>query len=163
YTAVSTACNDANETTVVQQAPVTITTQATGTVNLGQSITDTASVTGLPAGPAPTGTVTFTAFGPNNATCTGTPVFTSPPQPLSGGPPPPPATSVPFTPPALGTLRWIAARPSSAHYSAVSTACNDANESSVVTQVPPTIVTQATPTVGLGQSITDTASVTGVA
>ncbi|MGH9276713.1 MAG: hypothetical protein ACRD12_01180, partial [Acidimicrobiales bacterium] len=162
YTAVTTACNDANETSVVQQAPVTIVTQATPTINLGQSATDTASVTGLAGGPAPTGTVVFTVFGPNDATCAGPAVFTSAPQPLAGGPPTATASSGPFTPTAAGTYRWIAAYSGDANYMAATTACNDANETTVVNTIAPTIVTQATPTAPIGSPISDTASVTGL-
>ena len=53
-----------------------------------------------PASRSPTGTVTFRIYGPNNATCTGTPVFTSANRPLTGGT----ATSLPFTPTAIGHL-----------------------------------------------------------
>ena len=54
-------------------------------IDLGESFTDTATVTGVPGFPVPTGTVTFRIYGPNNATCTGTPVFTSANRPLTGG------------------------------------------------------------------------------
>ena len=49
---------------------------------VGTSISDTATVSG---GFNPTGTVTFDLFPPTDTTCTGTPVFTSPNSPLSGG------------------------------------------------------------------------------
>ncbi len=161
YGAVTSACNDANESSVVTQAVATIATQATPTVTIGSPISDTATVTGAPApAPTPTGTVTFTLFGPNNATCTGAPIFTSAARPL-GGAPPPTATSAPFTPTAPGDYRWIAAYSGDANYAAVTSACNDANETSVVTQGIATIVTSATPTVTIGSPISDTATVTG--
>ena len=161
YAAVTSACNAANETSVVTQAVATIATQATPTVTVGGSITDTATVTGGPApAPAPTGTVTFTVFGPNNATCTGAPIFTSATRPLAGGPPPT-ATSAPFTPPAVGDYRWIASYSGDTNYAAVTSTCNDANETSVVTQAVATIATQATPAVTIGSPISDTATVTG--
>src|SRR5439155_16227549 len=99
YTAVTSPCNAANETSVVVQAFVGIATQATPTANAGAPLTDVATVTGSPGAPAPTGTVTFTAF--DNPTCTGAPVFTSANRPLGGGPPPT-ATSDPFTPATAG-------------------------------------------------------------
>src|SRR5436190_325239 len=133
-------------TTVLQAAP-TIVTTATPTAAFGAPISDTAMVTGKAGSPAPTGTVTFTAFGPNNATCAGAPVFTSPAQPLSGGPPTATAMSTPFTPTAAGTYRWIASYSGDANYQPATTTCNDANESSVVNTVPTTLTTQATPTV----------------
>src|SRR5947208_950413 len=147
-------------TTVLQVAPSSFTTSATPSATLGGPISDTASVTGPAGSPAPTGTVTFTVFGPNNATCTGTPVFTSAAQPLAGGPPTATATSGPFTPPSAGTYRWIAAYSGDANYAAVSTTCNDANESSVVNPAMPAIATSATPSAPLGQPITPNATPT---
>ena len=64
-------------TTVVQAAP-TIVTQATPTATIGQPIEDTATLSGGGTGPsAPTGTITFNVYGPDDADCTGAPVFTS--------------------------------------------------------------------------------------
>ena len=161
YEFTTNACGDPTETSVVNQAVATVATQATPTAQLGQPISDTATVTGAPAPAAPpTGTVTFTLFGPNNATCTGAPIFTSAAQPLGGGPPPT-ANSGPFTPTAPGTYRWVAAYSGDANYPAVTSACNDANETSVVDQAVATIATQATATVTVGSPISDTATVTG--
>src|SRR5439155_1008553 len=162
YTAATTACNDANESSVVTQATPTIITSATPTATLGQPITDTATVTGVAGAPAPTGTVTFTLFGPNNPTCTGTPIFTAANRPL-GGRPPPTATPHPFTPTAVGDYRWIAAYSGDANYAPPTTTCNAANETSVIAQAPPTTARPATAPAPLGQPITDTATVTGVA
>src|SRR5207302_951452 len=122
YTSVTSACGAPNEASVIAQATPSITTSATPTATLGQPVTDTATVTGAPGAPAPTGTVTFTVFGPNNSTCTGTPVFTSAGRPLGGGPPPT-ATSDPFTPPAPGDYRWIAAYSGDANYTGVTSPC----------------------------------------
>ena len=72
--AVTTACNDANESVVVGPTTPTIVTVASGPVLAGGAISDTASLTG---GVNPTGTITFTVFGPDNATCSGPAVFTS--------------------------------------------------------------------------------------
>jgi hypothetical protein len=163
YPAVTSACNDANETSVVAQSVATVVTQATPTASVGTPVSDTATVTGGAApAPAPTGTVTFTVFGPDNATCTGAPIFTSAARPLGGGPPPT-ATSGPFTPTAPGSYRWIAAYSGDANYPAVTSTCNDANETSVVAQAVATIATQATPAVTVGNPISDTATVTGAA
>ncbi|MGH9280355.1 MAG: hypothetical protein ACRD12_19925, partial [Acidimicrobiales bacterium] len=163
YLPLTAPCGASNEATLVTPPAPVITTMATPVVFPGQPISDTASVTGFAGVPAPTGTVTFTVFGPNDTTCTGAPVFTSAAQPLSGGPPTATATSGPFTPTVPGTYRWIAAYSGDANYIAVTTACNDANETSVVTQATPTIATQATPTASIGQSVQDTATVTGLA
>jgi hypothetical protein len=164
YVPATTPCNDANETSVVTRASPTVVTQATPTANLGQPISDSASLTAPANAPAPTGTITFTLYGPNNATCSGAPVFTSANRPLSGGPPTATATSAAFTPTQPGSYRWIASYSGDANYVAVTTACNDPNEISTVAPPPtPTFVTNATPTAALGESISDTASVTGPA
>jgi Neocarzinostatin family len=105
-------------------SPATLTTQASGAVALGGSIVDTATVSGSGT---PTGTVTFTLFGPDDATCGGPPVFTSA-KPLAGGA----ATSAPFTPTSAGTYRWRAAYGGDADHNAVSAPCNAPNESVVV-------------------------------
>jgi hypothetical protein len=162
YDPATTLCNDANESALV--AGATITTVATPTAVIGSPISDTATVTGTTGAATPTGTVTFTAYGPNDATCAGPAVFTSPARPLvpGGGPPPSAtATSGPFTPATPGTYRWIASYSGDAVYPAATTLCNDANESTVVSQAAATIVTSATPTVTVGSPISDTATVTG--
>ena len=72
YVGSSTACGDPDETVVFTPAVATIVTSATPTVTVGSPISDTATVTGAPApAPAPTGTVVFTLFGPDDATCAG--------------------------------------------------------------------------------------------
>ena len=78
--------------------PAIATVQSAGGT-LGTAVSDTAQVTG---GLNPTGTVTFQLF--DNATCTGTPVFVSSNQPLSGGQ----AASGSYTPTTTGTFEWVA-------------------------------------------------------
>ncbi len=154
-TGTATACNDAGESVVVSPATPTIVTHATPSVAAGSPITDTATLAG---GTAPTGTITFTLFGPNNATCTGAAIFTStvPVNTGNGN-----YTSAAFTANAAGTYRWIAAYSGDTNNVAVTTACNDANEASVVIRVTPTIVTTASPSVPIGGAITDTATLAG--
>ncbi len=66
----------------ITQATPTITTTPSPGGPVGTSISDTATVSG---GFNPTGTVTFELFPPGDTTCTGTPAFTSPDNPLSAG------------------------------------------------------------------------------
>ena len=103
----------------------TLTTQASPAVTLGAAISDTATLSG---GLAPTGTITFTLFGPNNATCTGAAIFTST-VPVSGNGTYPSAS---FTPTLPGTYRWIANYSGDANNAATANACNAANESVIV-------------------------------
>ena len=73
----TTACGDPDETVTFATAPPTIVTQALTPVTIGSPINDTAIVTGVTGLPAPTGTVTFTLYGPNDAACGGAIIFTS--------------------------------------------------------------------------------------
>ena len=102
--------------------------------------------------------MTFTLFGPDNATCTGAAIFTSVvPLPTATNT----VTSGAFTPTAPGSYRWIAAYSGDANNAAVTGACNDANELSVVNQATPSIATQAVTPVTIGGAITDNATVSG--
>ena len=136
YPAATSPCGAPNEASVVNAADVTIVTQALTPVTLSQPIRDTATVTGAAGAPTPTGTVTFTLFGPSNPTCTGTPIFTSANRPLAGGPPPT-ATSEPTSPlTAVGTYNWVAVYSGDANNNSVTSPCGAPNEASVVTSVP---------------------------
>ena len=142
--------------TVNKATPGISTTATAGPLPAGSQITDTATVTG---GLNPTGTVTFNLYGPNDATCSGAPVFTSSNRPLSGGPPPT-ATSAAFTANVVGTYRWIATYNGDANNNSVSGSCNDANEASIIVQDTPSFSTTASATTVAGGSLTDTASLT---
>ncbi len=142
--------------TVLLSAP-TLSTTATATGKVGTAINDTANLgAATPPGPAPTGTITFSLFGPNNATCTGGSAFTSTVAVSSGTGS---YTSAPFTPTALGTYRWIASYSGDANNSAATGACNDNGEATAVTAATPTISTAASGSVAPGGTITDTATI----
>jgi uncharacterized repeat protein (TIGR01451 family) len=155
------ACNDTGENDTVNKVNPTIATQASATVVVGGKISDTATVSG---GHAPTGTVTFKLYGPNDATCA-TVIFTSADRPLSAGS----ATSAEFTTTQAGTYRWIATYNGDANNNAVSGACNDTGESVVVSKAAPTIATElvgggetgTTISIPLGSSVHDTSALTG--
>jgi hypothetical protein len=135
---------------VTPRTPTLATQAGAGPVDFGNSISDTATLTGTanePGSPVinPTsgngpaqGTITFKAYGPDNCT---TVAFTSSAVAVNGdgtyGP-------VSFTPAAPGTYHWVAS------YSGDSpntnptdhnTDCSDTNEDVVVRQVQPTITT----------------------
>src|SRR5439155_159641 len=102
----ATACNDPGETSVVNQATPVLTTVATPTALVGGSISDTANL----AGGFGTlgGTITFTLYGPNDATCGSAAIFTNTKAVVSSGGGTGTATSDPFTPSQAGTYRWRA-------------------------------------------------------
>ena len=160
---VTTACNDPAESVVVTAGPgpVTpaLTTDASPNVSLGGQITDTATLAG---GNTPTGTITFNLYGPDNATCSGAPIFASPKAVAGNGS----YTSDAFTPTAAGTYRWVASYSGDANNAAVTTACDDPAETVVVTAGPvlatPTITTQVVPaTASVGQNVVDSATLSG--
>jgi hypothetical protein len=134
-----------NECFTLTPVTPTLKTTAGDDVDLGNPITDTATLTGTankPGTPAinPTtaggpagGTITFTLFGPDNCT---TVAFTSDPFPVSGdntyGP-------VSFTPTQPGTYHWAASYsgdPPNTNATSHNNDCSDADEDVVVRQVP---------------------------
>ncbi|HET7471878.1 MAG TPA: hypothetical protein VFJ71_02025 [Candidatus Limnocylindrales bacterium] len=155
-------CNDAGENDTVNKVTPSIATDASDNITIGGSIHDTATVTG---GSSPTGTVTFKLYGPNDANCTGSVIFTSADRPLSGGT----ATSASFTPTLVGTYRWIATYNGDANNNAVSGACNAANENVEVIPAHPSIATElvsgaesgTTISIALGAAVHDTSTLTG--
>ena len=142
------------EVVTVDKDIPSISTQASGTVQVGGSISDTAT---LSNGTLPTGTITFSLYGPDNATCTGVAIFTSAKTVNGNGD----YVSDSFTTTAAGTYRWIAAYSGDGDNAAVSGACNDANESVVVTKKAPAVVTNASDDVTIGGSIHDVATLSG--
>src|SRR5205823_3665243 len=107
----------------------------------------------LAGGRNPTGTMTFTLFGPGDTACA-TPIFTSP-RPATGNGA---VTSGAFTANAAGTYRWIASYSGDANNVAVTTACPDPAEADPVAKATPTLTTQASQTAAAGSQLTDTAT-----
>ena len=145
-------CGETGETSTVAKTGPTVTTTATSGT-LGSAIHDTATLAG---GQNPTGTVTFEAFGPGNATCTGTAAFTATVTVNGNGS----YASGDFTPTAAGDYRWTASYSGDADNGTVASACNAANETSTVAKVTPTISTAATDGT-VGDPVHDTATITG--
>ncbi|WP_203910421.1 choice-of-anchor A family protein [Rhizocola hellebori] len=134
-----------------------IVTDASPDVTRSGSISDTATLTG---GANPTGSITFNLYGPNNITCSGTPVFTSTIPVIAGTSS---YTSASYVPTQVGTYRWVAVYSGDANNNDASTACNDPNESVAITEAiaTPTLVTDASDDVTLGGSVTDSAILAG--
>jgi hypothetical protein len=139
---------------------VTIQTKPSPPVSLGGTISDSAQIIGGSGlGAAPSGSVTFQLYGPNDATCATAPAFTStkPAVGLPGGLGVASANSAPFTPTVSGTYRWVASYPGDMTYRATRTNCGD--EQVVVTDVTPKLTTTASPSVAAGAgTVTDTAA-----
>lgn len=133
--------------------PTSLSTQASAPTLLGGPVLDTATLSG---GSSPTGTITFKAFGPNDASCSGPVAFTSAVAVSGNGS----YTSAPFTPGAVGTYRWTADYSGDAGNAPSSSPCNAPNESVAVNPFVPPPCTQTLTgdvvgpiTVGAGASV----------
>jgi len=160
---ISEACGGNNESVVITPAQPGISTSASGGVNLGGGVHDVANLSG---GYNPTGTITFSLYGPNNATCSGSPVFTTQSSVSGNGG----YTSSSFTPTAGGTYYWVASYSGDGNDVSATEACGGNNESVVVTSPPPpapptaaqpSITTNASANTSLGGGIHDTATLAG--
>jgi hypothetical protein len=146
---------------VIVRATPTLATSQSGNRALGAgTLADTATLSGLLLPNDAGGTVDFRLYGPDDATCSQTPVFVSlgVGLPLNGSS----VTSAQFTPTQPGTYRWIAAYSGDAKNTPAAGACNDAGETSVVSRAPATITTTASASITVGSgTLADTASVGG--
>ena len=150
----------------------TLTTNATASVTIGSSITDTATLAGATVDAG--GTITFKVYGPSStAVCTdgasGNLKYTSPAFAVSGNGTYPTGSQTPFsyTPTAPGTYYWIATYSGDGvKNDGISGTCGDANEVSVVNLAASTISTSQTvypqdsATIGAAVGGTPTGSVT---
>src|SRR5438876_149 len=152
----TTACNAPNETSVVSKASPTVTTSATPQATAGGTISDQALLAGS-SGPNATGTISFTVFGPNNATCAlpGTPAGSA----VVSGDGTYPSSAVPVF--LAGAYRWIASYSGDVNTHGFTIPCNAPNETSVVSKASPTVTTSATPQATAGGTISDQALLAG--
>jgi sugar lactone lactonase YvrE len=122
---------------------------SSSSITLGTSTQDTVTLSG---GTAPTGSLIFKLFGPNDPTCSAAPAYTSPVSTVTGDGS---YLSPFFTPTADGTYSWVDLYSGDANNSPVSTACGDPNETVTVSGAMPTSL--ATSLSGGGQSGTSIA------
>ena len=134
-----TACLDPNEASTVTPAGPTLVTTASPATVVGGQVSDTAVLAGATN---PTGTITFSLYGPDDATCAG-PVRSTSTRTVNGNGT---YTSDPFTPTAPGTYRWVARYSGDANNPALANACGDPAETVVVTAAPTTTTTTSTST-----------------
>jgi hypothetical protein len=121
--------------TISRANTASVATTASANVALGSgTLTDSATVSGL-ASPQAGSTVEFRLYGPDDATCAGTPLLTSTKTVTVNGSTAT-ATSDAFTPTQTGTYRWVASYSGDANNLAKAGACNDPNESTTVTAPP---------------------------
>jgi hypothetical protein len=140
----------AEPVTISAATPTISTTQQPASAGVGSTIADKASVAG---GYNTTGTVTFKLY--NNATATGTPLFTDT-ETLSGGT----ATSANYTATATGTDYWVDTYNGDSNNNTVTSGL--AAEPVTITQATATLTTTQQPASGpVGSTIADSATVTG--
>ena len=130
--AIAGPCNAANESVTVAKATPVIVTEASPGISLGAgALSDHAVVAGV-AGTAPTGTLTFALYGPDDAGCSGGSIIPTDTQALTADGQNATATSSAFTPAATGVYRWRAVFGGDANYQTTAAPCNAANESATV-------------------------------
>ena len=129
-----------------------LTTTASPAVTIGGAVSATAVLSG---GVSPTGTITFSLYGPNDPTCGGMP-RTSTVSTVSGNGS---YASVPFTPTATGTYAFAAIYSGDVSNTAVSDLCGPAGQSVVVAQASPGLSVTIPPALVLGGAFTATATV----
>ncbi len=148
-----------NEPAVAECAAISTVAKATpgmaGTASdavVGATIHDEVTVSG---GFSPTGEVTFSVYGPDNAGCL-TPLETET-VPLDGGQ----AISPDFSAQQAGEFRWTAEYSGDDNNEPIGLACNAANQTSDVGKASPGLTGVATATATVGSPITDTVTVAG--
>ena len=137
--AVAGTCGTTGESVTVSNVKPTLGTQASAGVTIGGSVQDVASLAG---GSAPTGTITFSLYGPGNPSCSAPAAFTST-VPVSGNGQ---YTSASFQPSRTGTYLWIASYSGDTVNGAVAATCGASGESVTVSSAGPalTLSTQST-------------------
>lgn len=154
YNPITTACGDPAETTQLLKAVPTIATTASKSQTLGGTVHDQAVLTG---GDTPSGTITFAAYGPADATCSKAAAFTSSVSVSGDGTYP----SGSFTTATAGTYEWVATYSGDGNNASVASGCGSTNEVSTIGLVAPSISTQASASVPLGGAVTDAAILSG--
>ena len=138
------ACDDTNETSYVQplQPGLTTVAQAADKVLPGTDLYDTAKV--VPVTDDVTGNVDFRLYGPDNATCSGDPVFMSLNRPITvvsdgAGGFYATAESEHYSGAVAGKYRWTAHFDGDGSDQDADSACNAANEDTTVEPAQPTM------------------------
>jgi hypothetical protein len=156
YVSVTSACEPFN---VAKDSPLISSALASeDPAVLGETLQDSATLSGT-SDLDGTGSITFTLFGPNDATCVGSPVETETVSDITNAGTY--YTTTGYTAITAGTYNWVASFSGDGNDNAVSTPCGD--EQTVVNQSAPTL--SSTPnvtTINLGPTtptvLTDTAS-----
>ncbi|MFZ0043596.1 MAG: choice-of-anchor A family protein, partial [Solirubrobacteraceae bacterium] len=124
-----TRCGAHDENIEIVRAQPAIATTASGAIALGATISDTATLSG---GSNPRGTIAFNVYGPDDASCTGTPADSSNVTVSGNGD----YRSADFRPRRHGTYRWVARYGGDDNNHATATGCGDPGEDVAVSEPP---------------------------
>ena len=158
--AVATVCGDPSQQVAVDRAPSRLETTASAPAATTGELDDVARLTGV-AGP--TGTITFTLYGPDDPLCARAPAFIGTSEIVASGSFSSDArvASPPYVPTAPGVYRWVAAYAGDARNTPAAGRCGDDGESVTVTAPPPRVASltvRASPPAHVGDRIGATAS-----
>jgi hypothetical protein len=149
--AAALGCGIGDQASAVGTIAVTMTAGATsGTV--GDPIGATATIA---EGAIPKGQLTFKAFFPNDATCSGAVAFSSTVSVSGNGQ----YRSAAFVPSRVGAFRWTVAYSGDANHAATTASCGKATSS--IAQAAPTIAGAVPQQLAVGTSFQDTATLRG--
>jgi hypothetical protein len=146
----STSCGDSGQTSTVSKASPALSGTATAAVQVGNTITDSATLSG---GFSPGGQLVFRAYGPGDATC-GDPAAYEASVAVSGNGTYSPAGFAPGP----GVYRWRVNYEGDANNETDSLSCGSANQTSTVSKAAPSLSGVATATAKVGTTITDSAT-----
>lgn len=132
----------------------TLVSTASGGVRFGQSVWD---ATVLSGGDTPRGTVTFDLFGPDDAVCAAPPVFSSTVAVDGDGA----YQSARYVPTHVGIYHWRDRYSGDANNLAVESPCVTGGQSVAVLLDVPALVVDAQPSVGLGDPVTESITISG--
>jgi hypothetical protein len=154
----SSGCTS-EQLTVTKRSPA-LTTNASGPVTVGGSITDVATLTAPYGAPAAT-LVAFNVYASSDSHCSH-PLNSSPLAAVSHTSGANPTyTSAAFTPAAAGTYNWVATFAGDASNLGASGACGTSSESSTITRANVGITTTPSAGVTIGGTVSDQATLTG--
>jgi FG-GAP-like repeat/HYR domain len=140
---------------LLSQGAPELTGQASTSVAVGGALGDTVTLAG--ATPTVTGTITFRLYGPDDATCSASPLATQTRTVSGNGD----YTASAVTAPHAGTYRWVVSYSGDDHNDPVADGCADANQSTVVTKAVTTVASAATSPITAGQAAPASATLAG--
>jgi len=139
----------------VEKAEPEISMAAASSATIGGTIDADASLSG---GYNPGGTITFRLYGPDDATCSGTPVFVNEARPVTDNGN---YQAAFFRPTESGTYSWVAEYSGDENNGDAASACDETDSVSTLTTIQPTLTTGSATDAEAGTAITVKATLGG--